>query len=108
LDPQALLVALSKGAASSWMVENLGPRMVRRDFAPGFAVRLQQKDLRLVLEAASELKLPLPGVSLVTQLFRAVEAGGGADMGTQALVTALERLGEHRLVAAAPKVAGGG
>ena len=79
------------------MLENLGPKMADRDFAPGFLVRLQQKDLRLVLEAASELDLPLPGTSLVNNLFRAVEASGGQELGTQALVTALEKLAGHEI-----------
>ena len=92
LDIDQLLSAITKGAAGSWMLENLGPKMAARDFAPGFLVRLQQKDLRLVLETADELKLPLPGTGLVNQLFRAVEAAGGGELGTQALVTALERL----------------
>jgi len=92
LDVGRLLSAITKGAAGSWMLENLGPKMAARDFAPGFLVRLQQKDLRLVLETADELKLPLPGTGLVNQLFRAVEAAGGGELGTQALVTALERL----------------
>lgn len=92
LDVKQLLAAITQGAARSWMLENLGPRMADRDFAPGFLVRLQQKDLRLVMETAEELHLPLPGASLVNQLFRAVEAAGGGELGTQALVKALERL----------------
>ena len=44
--------AVSSGAAGSWQLTNLGPRMVQGDFAPGFMVKLQQKDLRLILEAA--------------------------------------------------------
>ena len=92
LDVKQLLAAITQGAARSWMLENLGPRMAEGDFAPGFLVRLQQKDLRLVMETAEELHLPLPGTSLVNQLFRAVEASGGGELGTQALITALERL----------------
>lgn len=92
LEPGRLLSAITRGAAGSWMLENLGPKMAARDFDPGFMVRLQQKDLRLVMEAADELQLPLPGTSLVRQLFRAVEASGGGELGTQALVTALEHL----------------
>jgi 3-hydroxyisobutyrate dehydrogenase len=92
LDPERLLSAITQGAAGSWMLQNLGPKIAARDFSPGFMVRLQQKDLRLVMEAAEELKLPLPGAALVNHLFRAVEAAGDGDLGTQALVTALERL----------------
>src|SRR5205814_4272294 len=52
LEPQALIDAIDGGAATSWMWRTLGPRMQRRDFAPGFMVRLQQKDLRLAVTAA--------------------------------------------------------
>lgn len=93
VDLDVMLEALGGGAASSWQLLNLGPRMMKRDFAPGFMVRLQQKDLRLILEAARAAHLPLPGVSLVHQLFTAVEADGCGDEGTQALVKALEKLG---------------
>ncbi|MGQ9699351.1 MAG: NAD-binding protein, partial [Armatimonadota bacterium] len=78
----------------SWAIVNLAPRVLKRDFAPGFMVKLQQKDLRLALEAAAEEDLPLPGTALVSQLFRAVEADGNGDLGTQALVLALEKLGK--------------
>jgi len=92
LDPERVLQALSAGAASSWMLANQGPKMIARDFAPGFLIRLQQKDLRLVLSTAEELGLPLPGTALVQQLFRALEASGEAGLGTQALIKAIERL----------------
>jgi 2-hydroxy-3-oxopropionate reductase len=96
LDPEAWVRAVSGGAASSWMVANLAPRMQRRDFAPGFMVRLQQKDLRLALAAAGRLGVPLPITALVHQLFAAVEAQGGGERGTQALVLALEALAGRR------------
>jgi 2-hydroxy-3-oxopropionate reductase len=92
LDPAATVQALSAGAASSWMLTEQAPRMQRRDFAPGFMIRLQQKDLRLALAAAAALGVPLPTTALVHQLFAAVEAHGGGTLGTQALVTALEAL----------------
>jgi len=87
-----VIEALAGGAADSWMLRNQAPRMLARDFAPGFFIHLQQKDLRLAMELAGTLRAPLPGAALVHQLFSAVEAGGGADLGTQALVLALERL----------------
>ena len=71
---------------------NLGPKMVGRDFAPGFKVRLQRKDLRLAIENAQQLGTALPGLALVSQLFASVDSSGLAEEGTQALVTALERL----------------
>lgn len=97
VDPSVMLEAVSAGAAGSWQLTNLGPRMIRRDFAPGFKIALQQKDLRLALETAARLHLPLPGVALVHQLFSAVESAGGEEDGTQALVRALESLGNVRV-----------
>jgi 3-hydroxyisobutyrate dehydrogenase len=92
VDPAVMLEAIAAGAAGSWQISNLGPMVIARDFAPGFKVGLQQKDLRLALEAADGLDLPLPGTALVHQLFRAVEHTHGPDTGTQALVRALEAL----------------
>jgi 3-hydroxyisobutyrate dehydrogenase len=92
LDPTAMVRAVGGGAAASWMLAEQAPRMQRRDFAPGFMVRLQQKDLRLALAAAAEVGAPLPTTALVHQLFAAVEAHGGGGLGTQALVMALEAL----------------
>jgi 2-hydroxy-3-oxopropionate reductase len=96
LDPEAWVRAVTGGAASSWMVANLAPRMQRRDFAPGFMIRLQQKDLRLALAAAGRVGVALPITALVHQLFAAVEAQGGGESGTQALVLALEALAGRR------------
>jgi len=97
LDMKKLLSVVSSGAAGSWMLSNLAPKMLARDFEPGFMVRLQQKDLRLALAAAEELKVPLPGTSLVQQMFRAVEAAGMQDKGTQALIVSLEKLAGEEL-----------
>ncbi len=92
LDPHTMIEAVGAGAAGSWVVNVLGPKMADHDFAPGFMVKLQQKDLRLVMQAATELGVSLPGASLANQLFTAVEADGGGDLGTQSLVTVLEKL----------------
>ncbi|MBO2521633.1 MAG: 2-hydroxy-3-oxopropionate reductase [Firmicutes bacterium] len=96
-DLEKVLQVVTRGAAGSWMLENLGPKMVAGDYAPGFMVKLQQKDLRLALEAAAEAGMPLPGTALVQQLFRHVEAKGFGSEGTQALVKALEALGDVRV-----------
>ena len=90
LDVGKVVDAISGGAAGSWQLTNLGPRILKGDFAPGFMVRLQQKDLKLVLEAANDVKLALPGVSLAHQFFNIVERLGCADEGTQALIKAYE------------------
>ena len=97
VDPAKMLEAVSAGAGGSWQMTNLGPRMLRRDFSPGFKIRLQQKDLRLALESAREQQLPLPGLALVHQLFAAVESSGCGEEGTQALLKALETLGNVRV-----------
>jgi len=96
LEAAALIDAIGGGAATSWMWTHLGPRMQRRDFAPGFMVKLQQKDLRLALRAAAELGTALPLTALVHQLLAAVEAKGGGTLGTQAIVTALEAVAQPR------------
>jgi 3-hydroxyisobutyrate dehydrogenase len=92
LDLGATLEAVGGGAAGSWMLANRGPQMVARDWRPGFTIDLQQKDLRLVLEAADELGVPLPGTSLVFQLYRALQHRGLGAEGNHALVKALEEL----------------
>jgi 3-hydroxyisobutyrate dehydrogenase len=91
-DPERVLQALQGGAANSWAFQVLAPKILKRDFSPGFMVKLQQKDLRLVLEAARELHLPLPGTALTHQLYQAVETRGGGNEGNHALVKALEAL----------------
>jgi 3-hydroxyisobutyrate dehydrogenase len=90
LDVGKVVDAISGGAAGSWQLTNLGPRILKGDFAPGFMVRLQQKDLKLVMEAANDVKLALPGASLAHQFFNIVERLGCADEGTQALIKAYE------------------
>jgi 3-hydroxyisobutyrate dehydrogenase len=102
VDPARMIEALSAGAAGSWQLSNLGPKMLRRDFAPGFKVRLQRKDLRLALESAQHMAAALPGLALVSQLFAAVEAAGCGEEGTQALVKALEQLNGVRVESATP------
>ena len=91
-DMNKLVEAVSAGAAGSWMMSNLAPKILERDFDPGFMIKLQQKDLRLVIDAAKELQISLPGTALVNQLFQSVEGQGLGDEGTQALVKALESL----------------
>ncbi|NKB68076.1 MAG: NAD-binding protein [Candidatus Latescibacteria bacterium] len=91
LEVEKVLDAISGGAAGSWQLSNLGPRILKGDFEPGFMVNLQQKDLKLVLQAANDIKLALPGVGLAHQYFNIVERAGCADEGTQALIKAYER-----------------
>lgn len=85
LDPQKTIAAVGGGAAGSWQLTNLGPKMLAGDFRPGFMIKLQQKDLRLALEAAKERGLNLSALNLVHQLFGKALEEGRADEGTQAL-----------------------
>lgn len=94
VDLQKTFDAISQGAAGSWMFSNRAPQIIRRDWRPGFTVALQQKDLRLVLDAADELGVPLPGTSLIFQLYRTLEARGLQEEGNHALVKALEALSQ--------------
>jgi len=87
-----MVEAVAAGAAGSWAMSNLAPRVLRRDFAPGFKIGLQQKDLRLALEAGRSSRTPLPGTALVHQLYTSLEAEGLSDEGNHALVKALEEL----------------
>lgn len=97
VEPATMVEAVRAGAGSSWALLNLAPKILEGDFAPGFKVWQQQKDLRLALELANQGSTPLPGTALVHQLFAALEAEGLGDAGTQALVKALEKLANTSL-----------
>ena len=92
VNPHLMVEATKNGAAGSWQLANLGPKMVDRDFTPGFMINLQQKDLRLAIEAAREMHLPAPALNFVHQLFAGNQANGEGQEGTQALIKSLERL----------------
>jgi 2-hydroxy-3-oxopropionate reductase len=92
LDLERTLEAVGGGAAGSWMLANRGPQAIRRDWRPGFTIDLQQKDLRLVLEAADQTGTPVLATSAVFQLYRTLQREGLGAEGNHALVKALERL----------------
>ena len=93
LDLETTLKVTSAGAAASHSLKALGPKVVAGDLKPAFMVDLQQKDLRLVLEYAEQLKQPLPGVALARQLLAVLQAQGRGRDGTQALVDVIRQLG---------------
>lgn len=92
LDVEQVLASVGKGAAGSWAVTNLAPRIVVNDFAPGFYVDHLVKDLGIALVEAERTKVALPGLALAKQLFVALQAQGHGRDGTQALVHALASL----------------
>jgi 3-hydroxyisobutyrate dehydrogenase len=86
LDAKKVLQVVSSGAAGSWMLSNLAPRILQNDFRPGFTIKLQQKDLRLAMELIKTLGEDFPGTALTHSLFmQAVEQGLG-EQGTQGLI----------------------
>lgn len=92
LDLAKTVEALGAGAAGSWMWSNRGPQIIKRDWRPGFTVDLQQKDVRLCLQAADQLGVPLLATSIVFNLYRTLQAEGLGSEGNHALVKALEKL----------------
>ena len=92
LDLQKTLDAVSQGAAGSWMLSNRGPQVLKRDWRPGFTIDLQQKDVRLILDAADQMGIPVMATSMVFNLYRTLQAQGLGHEGNHALVKALEHL----------------
>jgi 3-hydroxyisobutyrate dehydrogenase len=92
LEPAKVLEAIGAGAAASWQLSNLGPKIIAKDYRPGFFVKLIRKDLRLVTEAANQNGIALPGLKMMTSMFNATAALGHDLDGTQALADALLRL----------------
>lgn len=94
-DPAKVREALMGGFAASRILEVHGERMIKRTFAPGFRIRLHQKDLNLALQGARELGLSLPQTAGAAQLMQACAANGMADLDHSAVVEALELLAHH-------------
>jgi 3-hydroxyisobutyrate dehydrogenase len=92
LDLKTVLQSVGGGAAASWSLNNLGPRIMDRNFEPGFFVEHFIKDMGIALEEAKRMNLALPGLALANQLYLAVQAQGYGRKGTQALMLALEHL----------------
>ncbi len=92
LDLEVMLAAISGGAAGCWSLNNLAPRIVEGDFEPGFYVEHFVKDMEIALAEARRMDLALPGLALVHQLYKAVEAQGYGRKGTQALALALDHI----------------
>ncbi len=90
LDPSQVLEAIGAGAAASWQLNNLGPKIIANDWRAGFFIKLIRKDLRLVGEAAREASIALPGLAMMTSMFNAAAALGHDMDGTQAVALALD------------------
>ena len=92
LDPLKVLQSVSTGAAGSWSLDNLAPRIIKGDFETGFYVEHFIKDMGIALEEAAKMELCLPGLALAHQLYIGLKAQGLGRKGTQALIEALRRL----------------
>ena len=94
LDLNTMLESISKGAAGCWSLEILAPKVVKGDFSPGFSIDNFVKDINIALQEAEAMRLSLPGLALVKQLYVSVQAMGKGSCGNQALYLALEKLAD--------------
>ncbi|BDG48236.1 MULTISPECIES: NAD(P)-dependent oxidoreductase [Parageobacillus] len=85
LDPLKVLESISQGAAGSWSLSNLAPRMLAGDFQPGFYVKHFIKDMKIALEEAEKMNLQLPGLALAKSMYEELAKAGEENSGTQAL-----------------------
>ena len=94
LDLETVMKSVSVGAAGSWSLSNLGPRIMANNFDPGFFVEHFIKDMGIALDEAKQMNLALPGLALSHQLYLSLKAQGGGRLGTHALQLALSRLSD--------------
>jgi len=92
MDPDDVIDIIGKGAASSWSINNLGRRIAKGDYQPGFYIKHFIKDMGIALQEAKRMNLALPGLSLVHQFYTAANAFGYEDLGTQGLYKILQHL----------------
>ncbi|MFP7478606.1 NAD(P)-dependent oxidoreductase [Terribacillus saccharophilus] len=86
MDPSKVLQSITTGAAGSFSLSNLAPRMIKGDYDPGFYVKHFIKDMKLALEAANEMGMTTPGLELSLSLYERLAENGDEDLGTQALI----------------------
>jgi 3-hydroxyisobutyrate dehydrogenase len=92
LDLETMLGSITKGAAQCWILDNLAPKMVRRNFDPGFFVEHFEKDLGIALDECKRMGIAMPGLALVRQFYVALKSQGHGRLGYHALLLALEQL----------------
>lgn len=86
LDLATVLKSISSGAAGSWSLSNLAPRMMKEDFAPGFYIKHFVKDMKIALDESKKMGISLPGLALAYEMYEKLIAEGYGDNGTQALL----------------------
>jgi 3-hydroxyisobutyrate dehydrogenase len=97
LNSKDVLRVLTSGAANSWNLTNLGPKVVARDYEPGFKAAHLLKDLRYVIQLSEKNRITLPGSSVVYQLFNSIMAEDEGEKGTQILAKVLEKLANREI-----------
>lgn len=90
LNPESVLGSISTGAAGSWSLSNYAPRMIKGDFAPGFAIKHYIKDMKIALESAQEMNLSTPGLSLALEMYEELAKKGWEENGIHALIKYFE------------------
>lgn len=95
LDPDTMIKTVCAGAASTWLMENLGPRIIDNDFKPGFFVEHFIKDLGIAIAECKRMNLDLPGLNLSMELYEKTRDLGYGKLGTQALFLALKDISEN-------------
>ena len=98
VDVEKCHAAVSGGAAGSWQLTNNGGRVLRGDMEPGFKIKHYLKDLRIIMETAESIEMPLPATSLVQQMYRGMQAEGLLEKGTQAVSMMVEKLANEKIV----------
>ncbi|RST75319.1 NAD(P)-dependent oxidoreductase [Siminovitchia acidinfaciens] len=86
LDPEKMLTSISTGAAGSWSLSNLIPRVLKEDYTPGFFIKHFIKDMGIALDEAKRMELELPGLELAERMYKTLAKKGEENSGTQALV----------------------
>ncbi|WP_100403175.1 NAD(P)-dependent oxidoreductase [Bacillus sp. FJAT-42315] len=86
LDPETVLKSISSGAAGSWSLSNLAPRIIKEDFKPGFYIKHFIKDMKIALEEAEKMELNLPGLAMAKEMYEQLASKGEELSGTQALI----------------------
>ena len=94
LNPNEVIDVIGSGAASSWSINNLGRRIVKGDFDPGFFIKHFVKDMGIALEESSRMNLSLPGLALANQFYVSAMAVGWENLGTQGLYRVLARMND--------------
>jgi 3-hydroxyisobutyrate dehydrogenase len=96
LDPETMIQSVGSGAASSWLLNNLGPRIVKKDYDPGFFVDHFIKDMGIAVKESQQMGINLPGLKLVKSLYEKASELGHGKLGTQALILALEHVSDSQ------------